>query len=115
MALASVFVACGPTPSAPAVRGTASTGDECSSVAAEQMYQQHPTAAVLLILRPDAGETTAVAQQRVLADLGADFQLARQYRATDALAGTLSRSGFERARVHPRIRCVQLDGTGSGG
>lgn len=113
--LASAIIACGQSQPAPPAPVSASSGGECSSVAAEQMYQRQPAAEVILLLRPDIGETTAAAQERVLRDLGADFQLGRQYRSTNALAGTLSRKGFERARAHPRIRCVQLDGSGRGG
>lgn len=81
---------------------------DCDEGAVAQALAAQPSAAVIIVLRDQAG------QDGVLGELGAEFELGRRYQSTPALAGKLTRAGYERAHTLDAVRCVQLDGTGSG-
>jgi hypothetical protein len=97
---ALLLAGCAPTPAHPS--------NECSDDAVVKALAAQPAAAVIIVLRD------VTAQDGVLRELGAEFEIRRRYQATPALAGNLTRTGFERARILDAVRCVQLDGTGSG-
>jgi hypothetical protein len=88
--------------------------DDCSSPQLEEVLRSRPEAAVILVLHETNDAELAQRQERVLRDLGDGFRVVRRYAATAALAGQLTLTGLERARVQPDVRCIQLDGAGSG-
>lgn len=74
------------------------------------MLASQPTAQVIVLLNGNA-DTGA----QLLRDLSGDFQLARSYANLPGFSGTITRNGYERARGHAAVRCIQLDRPGSGG
>lgn len=106
--------AAAPAPSPTAAVAPAAGGDCDTEPVAERLRSQ-PLAAVILVLREtDSTGTLAQRADRVLRDLGPEFQLGRRYAAVAALAGKLTAQGLAVARSHPDVRCVQLDGDGGG-
>jgi hypothetical protein len=97
---ALVLSGCAPAPAHPT--------NDCDDAAVVGALSSQPSAAVIIVL----GDVAS--QDGVLRELAAEFDLGRRYQSTPALAGKLTRAGFERARTLDEIRCVQLDGTGSG-
>lgn len=99
-------------------RGTAaprpSPDDDCSAPQLDASLRSQPSAAVILVLRDAADSELAARQERVLRDLGDGFRVARRYGSVAALAGQLTAAGLARARVHPDVRCIQIDGPGGG-
>jgi hypothetical protein len=107
--------ACGGQDVRPAAAPATASQSECSSQPVEEQLRKRPSVAVILTLREAGpGASRSELQDRVLRDLGTEFQVARRYAAIPALAGEINRTGFGRARIHPDIRCIQLDGAGSG-
>lgn len=90
---------------------------DCAMDGVERALSAAPRVAVIILLteRDASGEGLAARQQRLVAELGSDFEIGRRYETLAGVAGSITRDGFERARANPAVRCIQLDGTGGGG
>jgi hypothetical protein len=100
--------ACGnttPAPSAPA-----SQVSECAAADLERRLVNEPRADVIVLL-----QAAPTQPGKLLEVLGAEFQLARSFINLPGFAGTITRRGYELARAHRDVRCIQLDHPGSGG
>ena len=114
--LAALAIAgCGNTPLPPAAPASQmSPAPECAAADLERALVNASSAQVIVLLQADA-QTAAAQQASLLKELGADFQLARSYASLPGFAGTITRRGYELARDHRDVRCIQLDHPGSGG
>lgn len=112
---ALALIACSHKRQAPSAVSPSSFAHDCDVRAVEQQLRARPMTAVMIALHePGAGDALAARQARVLQALGNEFRLKRRYAAVAALAGELTHAGLQRARTLSDIRCVQLDGAGSG-
>jgi hypothetical protein len=116
LVLASTLGACSRATPAPASTASSTASAECEMSGVDRALQTAPRASVIILLseRDPSGESLDARQQRILDELGTEFELGRRYAAVAGLAGSISRAGFERARASAAVRCIQLDGTGSG-
>jgi hypothetical protein len=107
--------ACGNTTQAPVEPATqAGPQSECAAGDLERTLVNEPKAQVIVLLQADV-QAAPTQQAKLLEELGADFQLARSYTNLPGFAGTITRHGYELARAHRDVRCIQLDHPGSGG
>ncbi len=92
-----------------------SAADSCPSDEVEQALRTQASARVIMMLRTsNSKQALHAAQGRVLSRLGREFSVSHRYTSIPALAGSLTSAGFERARNHPDVRCIQLDQPGGG-
>jgi hypothetical protein len=116
LALVVWACACGrenKVPDAPASQ-TSADNSACPASDLERTLVSEPSAPVIVLLRTDTDGVPAQ-QAPLLEELGADFQLGRSYSGVPGFAGTITRRGYERARAHRDVRCIQLDHPGTGG
>jgi len=106
---ALALAACARGDSTPAAQ---TPGEACRSSDVHRALQAQASVAVIVMLKD--GDDPRARQDRVLGDLGADFQLERRYESIPGVAGTITRAGYARAQQHADVRCVQFDGTGGG-
>ena len=111
-----VVTACAHTDNVPdAPAGSASADNsQCAAADLERTLMSAPSAPVIVLLQANADGAPAQ-QAKLLQELGADFQLARIYSGVPGFAGNITRRGYERARAHRAVRCIQLDHPGTGG
>ncbi len=97
------------TPAEPPIRE-----DACRASEVEHVLESEASVPVIILLTEAGKGTARERQDRLVSALGDEFAIARRYASIPGIAGTITRAGLERAQKHPEVRCVQLDGAGSG-